>query len=107
MTRHAAALRLRDGKEAEYRELHRAVWPEVTARLRESNVRNFSIFLRDGMLFSYYEYTGSDYEADMAAIAADPDTQRWWELTEPCQVPVATAADGELWAPLDELFHAD
>ncbi len=106
MTRYAAVLRLREGKEAEYRKLHQAVWPGVTERLERSNVRNFSIFLRDGLLFSYFEYSGSDYDADMAAIAADPDTRRWWKLTEPCQVPVPTAADGELWAPLEEVFHA-
>lgn len=107
MTRHASVVRLRDGKEAAYRKLHEAVWPEVTSRLALSNIRNFSIYLRDGLLFSYFEHTGDDYEADLAAIAADPDTKRWWELTSPCQEPVASAAEGELWAPMEELFHAE
>jgi L-rhamnose mutarotase len=93
--------------EAEYRRLHAQVWPEVLAALRAAEVTNYSIFLRDGMLYSYLEYTGDDYEAAMAKVAADPATQRWWKLTGPCQRPVATAAPGEWWAPAEELFHMD
>jgi L-rhamnose mutarotase len=107
MRRIASVIRLRPEKEAEYRELHEAVWPSVLATLRAANVTNYSIFLRDGVLFSYLEYTGDDYAADMARIAADPETRRWWTLTDPCQQPLDTAAEGEWWAPAEEVFHAD
>ena len=107
MRRIASVIRLRPEKEAEYRELHEAVWPSVLATLRAANVTNYSIFLRDGLLFSYLEYTGNDYAADMARVAADPETQRWWTLTDPCQQPFETAAEGEWWAPAEEVFHAD
>ena len=107
MTRHASIVRVTPGMEADYRRLHGAVWPAVLARLTASNIRNYSIFLRDGLLFSYFDYVGEDYEADLAAIAADPETQRWWTFTEPCQQPVESAAPGELWAPLEEVFHVD
>ena len=59
------------------------------------------------MLFSYFEYVGDDYEGDMAAIAADPETQRWWTFTDPLQRPVAEAAEGEWWHAIPEVFHAD
>ncbi len=107
MQRIASVIRLRPEKEAEYRALHEAVWPSVLATLRAANVTNYSIFLRDGLLFSYLEYTGDDYAADTARIAADPETQRWWTLTDPCQQPLDTAAEGERWAPAEEVFHAD
>jgi L-rhamnose mutarotase len=58
-------------------------------------------------LFAYYEYTGEDYASDMAAIAADPDTQRWWTLTDPCQLPLDSAAEGERWVEAGEVFHLD
>lgn len=103
----ATVIRLRPEKEAEYRELHAAVWPEVLATLKRAKISNYSIFLRDGLLFSYLEYDGDDYAADSALIAADPDTQRWWKLTDPCQQPVESAADGEWWAPTEEVFHLD
>jgi L-rhamnose mutarotase len=67
--------------------------------LHAAHVANYSIFLRDGLLFSYLEYTGDDYDADMARVAVDDTTRRWWQLTNPCQQPLDTAADGEWWAP--------
>jgi L-rhamnose mutarotase len=107
MQRVASVIRLRPEKEAEYRRIHASVWPGVLETLRRANITNYSIFLRDGQLFSYLEYTGDDYEADMAAIAADQTTQSWWALTGPCQEPVGSAAPGEWWAPAQEVFHLD
>jgi L-rhamnose mutarotase len=107
MQRFAAVIRLRPEQEAEYRTLHAEVWPAVLAALTRANVRNYSIFLRDGVLFSYLEYVGEDYAADMARVAEDPETQRWWTFTDPCQQPVDTAAPGEWWAPMEEVFHLD
>jgi len=95
MRRYASVIRLRPEHEAEYRRLHAEPWPGVLAALRAAHVGNYSIFVRDGLLFSYLEYTGEDYEADMARIAADEETRRWWQLTDPCQRPLDTAAEGE------------
>jgi L-rhamnose mutarotase len=103
----ASVIRLRPEHEAEYRKLHADTWPGVLDALRAAHVRNYSIFLRDGLLFSYLEYTGDDYEADLARVAQDETTQRWWQLTDPCQQPLDTAADGEWWAPAEEVFHLD
>ncbi|MDX6346510.1 MAG: L-rhamnose mutarotase [Streptomyces sp.] len=105
--RFASVIRLRPEKEAEYRALHADAWPGVLAKLRAVHIRNYSIYLRDGVLFSYLEYDGDDYDADMAAMAADPETKRWWQLTDPCQQPVDTADDGQWWAPMEEVFHRD
>ncbi|MER6941014.1 L-rhamnose mutarotase [Nocardioides sp. NPDC127514] len=107
MTRHGSVVRLRPEKEAEYVELHAAVWPEVLERLTASNIRNYSIFLREGWLFSYFEYVGTDYDADMAAIAAHDVTQQWWEVTAPCQERLPSAAEDEQWSPMTEVFHLD
>jgi L-rhamnose mutarotase len=103
----ATVIRLKPEHEEEYRRLHRAVWPDVLAALKRAHVRNYSIFLRDGLLFSYLEYDGADYAADMAGIAADDATRRWWQLTDPCQQPVDSAAEGEWWASAEEVFHLD
>jgi len=107
MQRYAAVIRLRPEQEAEYRALHAEVWPAVLATLTRANIRNYSIFLRDHVLFSYLEYVGEDYAADMAHVAADPETKRWWTFTDPCQQPVDAAAPGEWWAPMEEVFHLD
>jgi L-rhamnose mutarotase len=93
----------------EYKRLHAAVWPTVLQRIHRSQVRNYSIFLREpeNLLFGYWEYHGQDFDADMAAIAADPETQRWWTLCGPCQRPLPTRGPGEHWAAMESVFHID
>lgn len=105
--RYAALITLRAGAVDEYERLHAEVWPEVLERLRASHVRNYSIFRHGQLLFSYLEYTGDDYAGDMALIAADPATQRWWALTAPLQQPVADAAADDWWFAMPEVFHMD
>lgn len=107
MKRVASVIGLPAEAREEYERHHAAVWPEVLARLAASNVHNYSIFRHGELLFSYFEYTGDDYEADMAAIAADPDTQRWWAVQEPLQRPLPERPEGETWLPIPEVFHAD
>jgi len=101
---------LRPEWEARYRELHADPWKSVLERLTMANVRDYSIYLArlpDGLyLFSHFTYTGERFAADMAAVAADPETQRWWRETEPCQVPLAGRAEGEWWTSLEEVFHS-
>jgi L-rhamnose mutarotase len=105
--RFGSVIRLRAGEEAKYRALHADVWPEVLATIHEVNIRNYSIFLFGGLLFSYFEYVGSDFAADMARMADDPATQRWWQLTDPCQQPMDGAAGGQWWTSMAEVFHSD
>ena len=107
MKRYGSVIKVVPEKLEEYKKLHAAVWPGVLKMIGQCNIRNYSIYYRDGFLFSYYEYTGTDYETDMARMAADPETQRWWEVCDPCQQPLETRAPGEWWAPMEEVFHCD
>lgn len=109
MQRMGMMIGLRPEKVAEYKALHAAVWPAVLARISASNIRNYTIFLREpeNILFGTWDYHGSDFAADMAAIAADPVTQDWWRLTDPCQEPLPSRASGEWWAMMEEVFHHD
>lgn len=107
MKRFGWVIGVRPEKLEEYQRLHAAVWPGVLAMIKECNIRNYSIYYRDGQLFSYLEYTGGDFAADMARMAADPTTQAWWAVCKPCQQPVPTAAPDEWWADMKEVFHLD
>jgi len=91
----------------EYTRLHADVWPGVLAKIQECNMRNYSIFRYQDMLFAYFEYIGDDYEADMAKIAADETTQKWWAVCGPMQNPVEDRAEGEWWKTIEEVFHTD
>lgn len=50
---------------------------------------------------------GNDHDADQTRIAADPETQRWWTLTDPCQESLAEHGSGHWWAPMQEVWHLD
>ncbi len=107
MDRYAQCIRLRPEDQADYIRYHAAVWPAVLRTIADCNIRNYSIFLREGTLFAYFEYHGSNFAADMQKMAACPETQRWWSIMDPMQAPRADAAPGEKWSPLQEVFHFD
>ena len=79
----------------------------MLARIRESNIRNYSIYAFGEQLFAYFEYVGEDFEGDMQRMAQDPETQRWWDVMMPMQQPVEGRAHGEWWATMEEVFHTD
>lgn len=109
MQRMGMVIGLEADKVAEYKKLHADVWPGVLAKISECNIRNYTIFLREpeNLLFGYWEYHGSDFQADAARMAADPETQRWWSVCTPCQKPLDTRAEGEWWAMMENVFHLD
>jgi L-rhamnose mutarotase len=107
MVRYGSVLRVKPESIQTYRNYHAKVWPEVLATIQRCHIRNYSIFLKDDLLFGYYEYHGTDYEADMARMAADPKTQEWWSIMMPMQQPLETRAPGEWWASMEEVFHTD
>ena len=107
MKRYGSIIRVKPDKLEEYKKLHSEVWPGVLNMITECNIRNYSIYYKDGMLFSYFEYLGNDYESDMARMAADPLTQKWWDVCKPCQIPLESREEGEWWANMEEVFHHD
>lgn len=99
-------------KAERYRELHAHPWPGVNRTIKACHIQNFSIYEREIegklYLFAYLEYAGEDYEADMKKMAADPETQRWWKETDPCQIPLPdAAAEGKIWANMKEVYHLE
>ena len=107
MRRLGMMIKLKPGCEEEYKRYHAAVWPQVLNKISECNIRNYSIFFKDGLLFGYLEYHGSDIEADWAKMAADPKTQEWWAIMGPMQDPLSSRKKGEWWAEMEEVFHLD
>ena len=112
MQRYGSVIGLNEEKTEEYNRLHAAVWPDVLKLIADCNIRNYSIYLRrlgDGELymFSYFEYIGDDFDADMKEMADDPTTQKWWDVCKPCQRPLDDRAEGEWWASMEEVFHCD
>jgi len=107
MKRYGSVIRIRHDKLEEYKKIHKNVWPEVAKMITECNITNYSIYHKDGLLFSYFEYVGKDYNSDMSKMAADPITQKWWDICMPMQKPLETRKEGEWWAVMEEVFHQD
>jgi L-rhamnose mutarotase len=110
--RYGSVVGVKDSMVARYQELHAAVWPDVLAVIKRSNIRSYSIYLRklaDGRyyLFSYFEYAGADFTGDMARMIDDPVTKRWWAECVPCLELLPDRAPGEVWSPMEEVFHLD
>jgi L-rhamnose mutarotase len=112
ITRYAWVTRLKPDKIEHYEYLHAHTWPAVNRMIKDCHIQNYSIYKREiegkTCLFSYLEYSGDDFEADMKMMAADPETRRWWQETDPCQLPLPDAvAQGKIWSDAKEVFHLD
>ncbi len=95
---------LKPEKIEDYINLHANAWPGVLQMITTCNIRNYSISIRGTELYTYYEYIGDDYEADMARMAADPLTQEWWKQTRPCFL---YHEQGVYYDDLREIFYCE
>lgn len=109
MQRMGMMISIKPDQIAEYKRLHAEVWPGILTMISKCNITNYSIYLNEAesLLFGYWEYTGDDFAADAAKMAADPLTQEWWALCMPMQEPLASRKEGEWWSMMEEVFHHD
>ncbi len=108
MRRIAIVTKIRPGKLEEYKKLHDEIQPDVAETVKQANIRNYSIFSLDGYLFSYFEYIGNDYAADMEKKNKIPLIREWQEATGKCLEPViSSGADTDGGTRAIEVFHND
>jgi len=93
----------------EYKAVHADSNYGVRDLLIEANMRNFSIFLHkldDGNWyeFGYYEYTGDDFEADMAKLDKHPRNIEWLKVCDPMQIPLE---GNDSWAEMEQIYYND
>ncbi len=99
-------INLHKNKVEEYKKLHKECPENIRSLLKEVNIHNFSIFLKEpeNILFSYWEYTGCDFEKDMNVMSTNAKNKEWWKLCSPCQIPFETRKKGEWWAKMEHIF---
>ena len=107
MQRFGMMIRLKAGSASTYKRYHAAVWPEVLDKILECNIRNYSIYFKDDLLFSYFEYHGCDLKSDWKKMYSHAKTQEWWAVMQPMQEPLPKRKEGEWWAEMEEVFHLD
>jgi L-rhamnose mutarotase len=97
-------------KEKLYRELHANVWPEVVAAIRKANITNFNIYVTEiegrRYLVSTFEYIGTNPAEDFGSIGQDATTRdKWWPLTDACQIRLPGTPAGEQWRSMEQVMH--
>lgn len=96
--------RVRPDRLDEYRERHKAVWPEMREALTRAGWGNYSVFLAgDGLLIGYLET--EDYQAALGAMAATDVNRRW--QAEMSEFFVADGPPDQSFLRITEIFHLD
>ena len=93
---------LKPEKVQDYVELHAKPWPKLLELIDRCNIHNYSISIRGTQLYTYYEYTGSDYDADMAVMDNSTVMQEWWKYSKPCFLH---HDQGHYYDDLEEIFY--
>ena len=107
MIRMGGVIAIRPDKIDEYKRLHADAWPGVLEKISQCHIRNYVIYLREpeNLLFSQFEYHGTNWEADATDMASDPIIQDWWAFCGPCQRQLDSVQKGEWWALMEEVFY--
>src|SRR5438067_11349940 len=106
MPRVCFVLQVRPERLEEYKQRHRAVWPEMLQALRETGWRNYSLFLRpDGLLAGYLET--DDFERARKAMSEREVNERWQRERAPFCVQPSGCLPVRAMSPLEEIFHLD
>lgn len=107
MKRYGQVIKVDEKNKELYIDYHKKVPKEIKDLIHQCNMRNYNIFIKDDLLFAYFEYVGNDFEADMKKMAENEDNKKWWELVRPFQIPLNTAKAGEFWADMDEVYYQE
>jgi L-rhamnose mutarotase len=105
MQRVAFKLRIKSNAIEEYERDHRAVWPELLAKLKQVGISDYSIFRRDQDLILVMKVT--DFEAAWQRLAIDPVNLGWQEKMAKYFEPVPDLRPGERFAMLTEVFYME
>jgi len=107
MKRFGQVINVKPEGRQEYIKLHEKIPPEIAELIRVCNIRNYSIFIRNNMLFAYYEYVGMDYERDMQKMEDSNNNKKWWDLVKPLMQPLGGRKEGEFWCDMDSVFFLE
>jgi len=107
MKRVGFILKISPDRVQEYKELHRAVWPEMMDALRRNGWSRYSLFMgEDGLLFGYFE-TPESFGDALERMSKEEVNHKWQELVAPyVDNPNGAHAD-ESMQELVEVFHLD
>ncbi|MBS1667092.1 MAG: L-rhamnose mutarotase [Bacteroidetes bacterium] len=102
MQRIAFKMKLYKGFEEEYKKRHDALWPELSALLKEAGIKDYSIFLDESSndLFAYL--TVPDAKV-LETLPTYPIMKKWWAYMK--DIMETNEDDSPVSMPLKEVFY--
>lgn len=104
MKRFGQVIKLKPEGRDKYIDLHANPRKAINDMIKACHIENYSIFIKDDLLFAYFEYTGDDFNEDMEKMANDPDTIQWWSEVKPLMEPLETKKPGEFWSDMTSVY---
>lgn len=106
MERVCFLLQVKKDRLEEYKERHRAVWPDMLEALRETGWHNYSLYLRDdGLLVGYLETP--DLKKAVEGMSKREVNARWQSSMAPFFENLNGVGPDEGFLRLEEVFHLD
>jgi len=107
MKRISFLLKVKPDRIEEYKDRHKAVWPEMLAALKRTGWYNYSLFIRqDGLLVGYFE-TPESLKAAQDGMAKEEINARWQAMMAPYFDALGDLKPDESMLELEEVFHLD
>jgi L-rhamnose mutarotase len=102
MKRLAFRMKVFPGKEEEYKKRHDAIWPELSALLKDTGIGDYSIFLdeKDGSLFGVLKLEDS---FKMEELPHEPIMKKWWNYMK--DIMETNEDHSPVSMPLTEVFY--
>lgn len=102
MVRIAFKMKLFPGYEAEYKNRHNKIWPELVALLSDTGIMDYSIFhdKTTNDLFAVLKVANPEL---MENLPAQPIMQKWWAFMG--DIMESNSDSSPVTIPLEEVFY--
>lgn len=92
----------------EYEQYHKKVWPEILASIRDSGIKEMSIYRLENRLFMIMETEENfSFAAKAAADAANEKVQEWERLMWQYQRAIPGGTSDEKWRLMERIFYME
>lgn len=108
MKRFALTLDLKNDPQLieQYKEHHRAVWPEILESIKSSGILSMEIYHIETRLFMIIEASDDfSFEKKAQMDASNPKVQEWEALMDTYQQRLPFAKAGEKWVLMERVFR--
>lgn len=106
MIRKAFVFRIKPELKDDYKKAHDEIWPEMAKAIRDSGIRNYSIFFRkDGTLFACFE--SEDPQRSLDYLKTLDVNTRWQKAMDRFFIKEDASILGPETEALEEVFHLD